>query len=105
MDRINLGVDMKHCSMTEEQKRRTAIHEGGHVLMSLVTEGADKLHKATILPRGKSLGVTHFFPREDENSITRKNILAKIDVALGGRAAEELMIGEDHVTTGCNSDL
>jgi len=84
--------------------RLTAYHEGGHTLAALLTAGADPVHKVTILPRGFSGGATYSLPR-DEDFHTKRNILAGIDVCMGGRAAEELVNGADSITTGAGMDM
>ncbi len=89
--------------MSEEDKRRTAYHEGGHAIVGMLTEGADPVRKISIIPRGISLGVTFSAPDADRFSYERRELLAKIKVALGGRAAEELVYGEP--TTGAESDI
>ena len=78
----------------------TAYHEGGHTLTALLTEGATPLHKVTILPRGGALGFTSMIPETDKFNYTKKTMIASIDVAMGGRAAEELVYGNDEITTG-----
>ena len=91
--------------VSEEDKFQTAIHEGGHTLVNLLTEGTVPLHKVTILPRGPALGFTSMLPDKDKYSQSRSEILSQIDVLLGGRVAEELKFGNDFITTGCSSDL
>lgn len=83
----------------------TAYHESGHAIVALNTEGAHPIHKATIMPRGSALGMVTQLPSNDETSISKKQLLARLDVCMGGRAAEELVFGQDHVTTGASSDL
>lgn len=83
----------------------TAYHESGHAIVALNTEGAHPIHKATILPRGSALGMVTQLPSNDETSISRKQLLARLDVCMGGRVAEELVFGPDNVTTGASSDL
>ena len=83
----------------------TAYHESGHAIVALNTEGADPIHKATIIPRGSALGMVTQLPSSDETSISKKQLLARLDVCMGGRVAEELIFGQDHVTTGASSDL
>jgi ATP-dependent metalloprotease len=80
------------------------LFSGGHALMLLYTEGASALHKVTIMPRGSALGLTHFFP-SDEFSRTRQQYLAELDVAMGGRVAEELIFGEANITSGAYGDF
>lgn len=83
----------------------SCVSSGGHALVALKTEGASPLHKATIIPRGVSLGMTMQLPEKDETSVTRKQLLAKLDVAMAGRVAEELVYGDQEVTTGASSDF
>ena len=78
----------------------TAIHEGGHTITAMLTEGATPLHKVTILPRGGALGFTSFIPETDRLNYTKKTMIAQIDVAMGGRAAEEIFYGNDEISTG-----
>ena len=105
LDRITMGIGRKNMHVSEEDKLMTAYHEGGHTLVNLLTDGALPLHKVTILPRGPALGFTAMLPDKDYHSQTRKQILSHIDVALGGRIAEELIYGNEKITTGCSSDL
>ena len=104
-DRIVMGVERKSAVLTEESKRLTAYHEAGHAIVALRTPGAMPVHKATIVPRGSALGMVTQLPDKDETSITRKQLLARLDVCMGGRVAEELIFGKDEVTTGALSDL
>ncbi|GMK56466.1 hypothetical protein CspeluHIS016_0303060 [Cutaneotrichosporon spelunceum] len=104
-DRIRMGAERRSHFVTEDAKKATAYHEGGHALVALHTPGADPLHKVTIMPRGSALGITFLLPEMDKDSRNRKEYQAMIDVALGGRAAEELIYGEDGTTSGCSSDL
>lgn len=106
-DDIIMGVTRKSSAavMTEADKALTAAHEAGHALVAYYTKGSDPLHKATITPRGQSLGATHTLPARDQFSVTRTQILARIAVAMGGRAAEELVYGKSEVTTGASSDF
>ncbi|WVF67772.1 hypothetical protein IAT40_002532 [Kwoniella sp. CBS 6097] len=104
-DRILMGAERRSHFVTEESKRATAYHEGGHALVALHTPGAMPLHKVTIMPRGQALGITFQLPEQDKDSYTRREYKAMIDVALGGRAAEEMIYGTEDVTSGCSSDL
>ena len=104
-DRVIMGVERKSAVLTEESKRLTAYHEAGHAIVALRTPGAMPVHKATIVPRGSALGMVTQLPDKDETSITRKQLLARLDVCMGGRVAEELIFGRDEVTTGALSDL
>ncbi|KAL6728817.1 hypothetical protein Aduo_010552 [Ancylostoma duodenale] len=89
----------------EEANRNTAYHEAGHTLVSLYTKHATPLHKVTIIPRGQSLGHTAMLPEKDEYQMTKGQLLAALDVMMGGRVAEELVFGDDMVTTGAADDL
>merc|ERR1719476_353650 len=95
-----------HHSMvvSKEAKEVTAFHEGGHAIVGLFTQGANPVHKATLLPRGNALGMVWHGPK-DEHSQTKEQLLASLDVAMGGRAAEELIFGLENVTTGASSDF
>jgi cell division protease FtsH len=104
-DKILLGLERKNMVMKDEEKRLTAYHEGGHAICSIYSKGSDPIHKATILPRGRALGVVMRFPLEDKFSMTRENMMADLTVAMGGRAAEELVFGYDKVTSGAMSDI
>ena len=102
LERIVLGAERK-IMMTEEDKRRTAIHEGGHAIVGMLTPGADPVRKISIIPRGLALGVTFAAPDADRFNYSEQELLAKIKVALGGRAAEEVVFG--NITTGAESDI
>ncbi|EPS73424.1 hypothetical protein M569_01323, partial [Genlisea aurea] len=104
-DRIIMGTERKTMFLSEESKKLTAYHESGHAIVALNTEGAHPIHKATIMPRGSALGMVTQLPSNDETSISKKQLLARLDVCMGGRVAEELVFGEDYVTTGASSDL
>jgi cell division protease FtsH len=102
LERIVLGAERK-VMMTPADKRRTAYHEGGHAVVGMLTEGADPVRKISIIPRGLALGVTFAAPDADRFNYTEQELLAKIKVALGGRAAEEVVFGD--ITTGAESDI
>jgi cell division protease FtsH len=102
LERIVLGAERK-IMMSEEDRRRTAYHEGGHAIVGMLTPGADPVRKVSIIPRAQSLGVTFSAPDADRFNYEEQELLAKIKVALGGRAAEELVY--DEVTTGAESDI
>ncbi|KAG1462958.1 hypothetical protein G6F46_003127 [Rhizopus delemar] len=104
-DKIIMGAERRSAVITEESKRLTAYHEGGHALVAYYTPGAMPLHKATIMPRGSALGMTVQLPEMDKDSFTKKEFLAQIDVCMGGRVAEELIFGEENVTSGAHSDI
>lgn len=104
-DKILMGAAKKSMVMTEETRRATAYHEAGHAIMAMFTPGATSLYKATILPRGRALGITFQLPEMDKHDVTRKELLASLDVAMGGKIAEELIYGVENVSGGCASDL
>ncbi|KAK3219207.1 hypothetical protein Dsin_013177 [Dipteronia sinensis] len=104
-DRIVMGTERKTMFISEESKKLTAYHESGHAIVAFNTEGAHPIHKATIMPRGSALGMVTQLPSSDETSISKRQLLARLDVCMGGRVAEELIFGQDHVTTGASSDL
>jgi ATP-dependent metalloprotease len=104
-DRILMGSERKSALVSEENRRLTAYHEGGHALVATFTEGADPVHKATVVPRGMALGMVMQLPDKDETSWSYKQMMASIDVAMGGRAAEEVIFGHDNVTSGASSDF
>ncbi|KAI9218307.1 peptidase family M41-domain-containing protein [Blastocladiella britannica] len=104
-DKLLMGAERRSAIVTEASRNLTAYHEGGHALVAMHTPGAMPLHKATIMPRGSSLGMTVQLPEMDKDSYTRREYLAMIDVAMGGRAAEELVFGPENVTSGAHSDL
>ncbi|MEE3330702.1 MAG: ATP-dependent zinc metalloprotease FtsH [Myxococcota bacterium] len=102
-DKVMLGAERRSMVMSEEDKKITAYHEAGHALVAMLTEGCDPVHKVTIIPRGMALGLTQTLPVEDRLNYTRKQILAIIKYAMGGRAAEELIF--EHFSTGASNDL
>jgi cell division protease FtsH len=102
LEKIVLGTERK-VLMTPSDRRRTAYHEGGHALVGMLTEGADPVRKISIIPRGQSLGVTFSAPDADRFNYSDRELRARIEVALGGRAAEELVFGD--LTTGAESDI
>ncbi|KAE8724042.1 ATP-dependent zinc metalloprotease FTSH 11 [Hibiscus syriacus] len=104
-DRILMGTERKTMFLSEDSKKLTAYHESGHAIVAFNTEGALPIHKATIMPRGSALGMVTQLPSTDETSISKKQLLARLDVCMGGRVAEELIFGQDHITTGASSDL
>jgi ATP-dependent metalloprotease len=104
-DKIMMGVERKSLVQSLEARKLTAYHEGGHALVALKTQGANPIHKATIIPRGHALGMVTQVPDKDEFSITREQMLAYIDVCMGGKVAEELIFGEMKVTSGATQDL
>jgi cell division protease FtsH len=104
-DKVMLGTERRSMVMTEEDKRLTAYHEAGHALVSLYVPGNDPLHKVTIIPRGQALGLTFSLPERDRLGYKKSEILAKLAMTYGGRAAEEIIFGKEHITTGAGSDI
>ena len=102
-DKVMMGPERKSMIMTEEEKKNTAYHEGGHALVAALLPDADPLHKVTIIPRGRALGVTMQLPTEDKYSHTKEYLDATITVMMGGRIAEEKFLG--HMTTGAGNDI
>jgi cell division protease FtsH len=104
-DKVMMGAERRSLGMSDEEKKLTAYHEGGHALIALNVKGSDPIHKATIIPRGRALGMVVRLPERDQLSITREKMMADLCVAFGGRIAEELIFGHDKVTTGASSDI
>ncbi|HEX3809210.1 MAG TPA: ATP-dependent zinc metalloprotease FtsH [Rhizomicrobium sp.] len=104
-DKVMMGAERRSMAMTEEEKKLTAYHEGGHALVALNVKGSDPIHKATIIPRGRALGLVMRLPERDQLSITREKMMADLAVAFGGRLAEEIIFGHEKVTTGAMSDI
>ena len=101
-----MGIERKKLSMQEKDRLNTAIHESGHAIACYFTPGARKLYKATIVSRGGSLGATFMVPSDNEMmSMSKEQILAHVDVAMGGHVAERLFCGKGAITSGCSSDL
>ncbi len=100
-----MGAERRSMVMTEEEKTLTAYHEAGHALCMLYVEAHEPLHKVTIIPRGRALGVTMFLPERDKYSQSKVEIKAMMASLFGGRVAEELIFGEDKVTTGAADDI
>ena len=92
-------------AMDDREKMNTAYHEAGHAICSLFTEGSDPIHKATIIPRGRALGMVQQLPEKDRYSITRQQMMSRLIVAMGGRVAEEMKFGYDAVTSGASGDI
>lgn len=104
-DKVMMGTERRSLVMKDDEKKLTAYHEAGHALVSLHMEGSDPIHKATIIPRGRALGMVVRLPEGDRISLTRQKLRADLAVAMGGRVAEELIFGYDKVTTGASSDI
>ena len=104
-DRVMMGAERRSMVMTDDDKKLTAYHEGGHAIVALNEEASDPIHKATIIPRGRALGVVWTLPERDKYSHTREYMEANISKAMGGRVAEEMIFGHDKVTSGASSDI
>ena len=104
-DKVMMGAERRSLAMSEEEKRITAWHEAGHAIVAITVQGSDPIHKATIIPRGRALGMVMRLPERDQVSVTRQKMLSDLCVAFGGRIAEELTFGHDKVTTGAVSDI
>jgi len=104
-DKILMGAERRTAIITPKTARCTAFHEAGHALVATMTAGAQPIHKATIMPRGNSLGMVTMLPEGDQTSQSLKEMLAFMDVCMGGRVAEELIFGEEEVTSGAMSDI
>jgi len=104
-DKVMMGAERRSMVMTEDDKKLTAYHEGGHAIVALNEKASDPIHKATIIPRGRALGVVWTLPEKDKYSYTREYLKANISKAMGGRVAEEMIFGHDKVTSGASSDI
>ena len=104
-DKILLGTERKGMIMKDSEKKLTAYHEAGHAIVAKNSPGSDPIHKATIIPRGRALGVVMRFPTEDKFSMTYQTMLADLAVSMGGRAAEEIIFGTEMITSGAMSDI
>jgi cell division protease FtsH len=104
-DKVMLGAERKSMVMKDEERKLTAYHEGGHAVCTIKTLGNDPLHKVTIVPRGRALGLAFTLPEDDRVSITREQLEAHLVRMYGGRVAEELVFGRNRVTTGAASDI
>ncbi|HFA59335.1 MAG TPA: ATP-dependent zinc metalloprotease FtsH, partial [Rhodospirillales bacterium] len=104
-DKIMMGVERRSMVMTDEEKRLTAYHEAGHALVAYFTPSSDPIHKATIIPRGRALGMVMRLPEGDRISVSREKLEGDLAVAMGGRVAEELIFGREKVTAGAASDI
>ena len=104
-DKVMMGAERRSMVITEEEKKLTAYHEGGHALVTIHQPASDPVHKATIIPRGRALGMVMRLPERDQLSHTREKLKADLAVAMGGRVAEELIFGYDKVTSGASQDI
>jgi len=104
-DKIMMGAERKSMVMSEEEKKLTAYHESGHAIVGRLVPEHDPVHKVTIIPRGRALGVTMFLPEDDRYSNNKQRLESQICTLYGGRIAEELIFGKDMVTTGASNDI
>jgi len=104
-DKVMMGAERRSMVMTEEEKRMTAFHEAGHALVAVKCPASDPIHKATIIPRGRALGMVMRLPERDNYSYAREKMHADLAVAMGGRVAEEICFGFDKVSSGASSDI
>ena len=104
-DKVMMGVERRSMAMTDEQKKLTAYHEGGHALVGLHMPASDPIHKATIIPRGRALGMVMRLPETDRISLPLDKMESDLAVAMAGRVAEELIFGKEKVTSGASSDI
>lgn len=104
-DKVMMGSERKSMVMSDEEKKMTAYHEGGHALVSLYFPASDPIHKATIIPRGRALGMVMRLPEADKLSYLREKMIADLAVSMGGRVAEEIIFGYDKVSSGASSDI
>ena len=104
-DKVMMGAERRSLVMTQEEKELTAYHEGGHAIVALNQPASDPIHKATIIPRGRALGMVMRLPERDQLSLPREKMFADMTVAMGGRVAEELIFGDQKVTSGASSDI
>jgi cell division protease FtsH len=104
-DKVLMGAERRSMVMTEDEKKLTAYHEGGHALVMLHVPSHEPLHKVTIIPRGRALGVTMFLPERDKYSMSRVELEAQLASLFGGRVAEEITFGAERVTTGASDDI
>ena len=105
IDRITMGLERKGMVISPKEKEKIAYHEAGHAIMSLMVPGSDALHKVSIIPRGMALGVTQQLPIDDKHMYDRQDLLGRLVVLFGGRAAEEVFYGKEGITTGAENDL
>ncbi|MEO0791550.1 MAG: ATP-dependent zinc metalloprotease FtsH [Pseudomonadota bacterium] len=104
-DKVMMGAERRSMAMTEDEKLATAYHEAGHALVNILVEGNDPLHKVTIIPRGRALGVTMSLPERDKLSYSKQWCEARLAMTFGGRVAEQLIYGKEHLNTGAASDI
>ena len=104
-DKVMMGAERKSLVMTEDEKMLTAYHEGGHAIVALNVPATDPVHKATIIPRGRALGMVMQLPERDKLSMSYEQMTSRLAIMMGGRVAEEMIFGKDKVTSGAPSDI
>jgi cell division protease FtsH len=104
-DKVMLGTERRSLVLTERERKLTAYHEAGHAVMGLKIPGLDPVHKVTIVPRGRALGITASLPEEDRHSYRKEWLEGQLAMLFGGRVAEEMIFGEEDVTTGAGNDI
>jgi cell division protease FtsH len=104
-DKVMMGAERRSMAMTEDEKRLTAYHEAGHALVALVVPKTDPVHKVTIIPRGRALGLTMQLPERDKYGMSKLEMQSRLAILFGGRIAEELIFGPENVTTGAGGDI
>ncbi len=104
-DKVMLGVERRSLQLTEEERKITAYHEAGHTIVSVKTPGSDPIHKVTIIPRGRALGLTAWLPETDRHNYTKQWLEGSLAMAFGGRVAEEIVFGPEKITTGAGNDI
>ncbi len=104
-DKVMMGAERKSMVMTEDEKRMTAYHEGGHAIVALNVPSTDPVHKATIIPRGRALGMVMQLPERDKLSMSYEQMTSRLAILFGGRVAEEIIFGKEKVTSGASSDI
>jgi len=104
-DKVMMGAERRSMVMTEDEKKLTAYHEGGHALVALNVVATDPVHKATIIPRGRALGMVMQLPERDKFSMSYEQMTSRLAILMGGRVAEEIIFGKDKVTSGASSDI
>jgi cell division protease FtsH len=104
-DKVMMGAERKSMVMTEDEKRMTAYHEGGHALVALTVPNTDPVHKATIIPRGRALGMVMQLPERDKLSMSYEQMTARLAILMAGRVSEEIIFGKEKITSGASSDI
>ncbi|MGZ3279059.1 MAG: ATP-dependent zinc metalloprotease FtsH, partial [Caulobacteraceae bacterium] len=104
-DKVMMGAERRSMAMTEDEKKLTAYHEGGHAILALTVPNTDPVHKAIIIPRGRALGMVMQLPERDKLSMSFQQMTSRLVILMGGRVAEELIFGKEHVTSGASSDI